>query len=312
MRLAAPAKINLFLEILGKRDDGYHDLRTILVPLSLADEIEIERREGEGIETVMQMDEIPAVVGIEMAGSEDNLATRAARLLQEATGCRAGARIHIRKRIPVGGGLGGGSSDAAAVLCGLNRLWGTGLSRDRLLELGARLGSDVPALLYGGAVVAEGRGERVRPAVRPEEAARSRWWGVVVHPGFGISTADMYRRYRPPLTNGSAFYHTLLIALATGDVHRAGRSLFNGLEETVFAKYPFLRLVVEGLRDEGALGAMVSGSGSSVFALAADEAHARRLQQRLAERVEADCWSRLVKTMPDGVMAAHDPLEVRV
>ena len=191
-------------------------------------------------------------------------------------------------------------------------MWGKGLSLGQLLELGARLGSDVPAMVLGGAVLAEGRGERVRPVLEGTEAGRARWWGVVAHPGFGISTADIYRRYTPPLTDGAEFYNNLRLALTTGDAHLAGRSLYNGLEETVFRKYPLLRLIVEGFRAEGALGVLVSGSGSSVFALAENEAEARRLRQRLEERVEAACWSRVVQTMPDGVMAAHDPLEVRV
>ncbi len=312
MHLEALAKINLFLEILGKRSDGYHDLRTLIMPISLADEIQIDVLGDSRIETEMAMEEIPDVVGVPIASASENLATRAARLLQDATGCRKGARIRIRKRIPLGGGLGGGSSDAAAVLRALNRLWGTGLEVRHLVELGAQLGSDVPALVQGGAVIAEGRGERVRAVAEEEGSLRARWWGVVAHPGFGISTADIYARYCPPLTDGLRFYNNLQLALTTGDVHLAGRSLYNGLEETVFRKYPLLRLISEGFRAEGALGVLLSGSGSSVFALAENEGQAWRLQRRLEERVEAACWSRIVQTLPDGVMAAHDPLEVRV
>lgn len=247
-----------------------------------------------------------------MAESDGNLTTRAARLLQQETGCRLGARIAIRKRIPIGGGLGGGSADAAMTLRTLNRLWGTGLSRDRLMALAARLGCDIPCLVHGGAVAVAGVGDQVQGLLPPDGAPRPSWWLVVVNPGFSTSTRDIFERYRSGLTSPPDSYNTIYSALMTGDVRRAAANLFNSLEATVFAKYPLARMLAEELRGAGALGAMVSGSGSSLFALAESEAQARAVERRLRARAGVAVWSRVAKTMPDSVMAAHDPLEVRV
>lgn len=311
-RVEAPAKINLFLEVLGKRPDGYHDIRSFLTPISLHDELTIAARADGRVETVMDVCGIPDIVGVDLADSEGNLATRAARLLQAETGCTQGVDIRIRKQIPVGGGLGGGSADAAAVLTTLNRLWGTGLSRARLMELGARLGSDIPALLHGGAVLAEGVGDRVTPVASAPAGPRAEWWMVIVNPGFSTSTGDIYQRYRNRLTSAAEFYNNMRLALMTGNARLAAASLFNSLEKTVFDKYPLIRLMVDGLKTAGAWGALVSGSGSSLYALTGSEDQARELEARLRERMETTFWSRVAKTMPDSVMAAHDPLEVRV
>jgi len=150
LKIKAPAKVNLFLDVLGKRDDGYHEIRSLLLPVSLFDQLILENTPGR-IETVtksqMYLKGIPWPVS--MGSLDDNLATRAARLLKETTGIRCGARIILEKHIPIAGGMGGGSSDAAAVLKGLNTLWSTGLSQNELMALGAKLGCDIPALVHG-------------------------------------------------------------------------------------------------------------------------------------------------------------------
>lgn len=312
LRVEARAKINFFLEVLDKRPDGYHELRSLLAPISLADEMEFELQPDGAVSTEMDIRELPEIVGVSVAESDDNLTTRAARLLQRETGCRQGVRIRIRKRIPIGGGLGGGSSDAAATLRTLNGLWNLNLPRARLIELAARLGSDIPALVQGGMAALEGVGDRVSRLEPASGPPLEPWWLVVVNPGFSTSTRDIYERYRTRLTSAPEYYNNMRSALLTGDVRLAAQHLFNSLEATVFCKYPLARMLVGRLREAGALGAMVSGSGSSLFALASGEGHARELEQTLRSRSDGAIWSRVAKTMPDSVMAAHDPLEVRV
>jgi 4-diphosphocytidyl-2-C-methyl-D-erythritol kinase len=312
IRVQARAKINFFLEVMAKRPDGYHDLRSLLAPISLSDEMEFEVLPDGSVETEMDVRELPEIVGVSVAGSDDNLTTRAARLLQQETGCRKGVRIRIRKGIPIGGGLGGGSSDAAATLRTLNRIWELNLPPARLISLAARLGSDIPALVQGGMVAIEGVGDRVAPLDRAPGDTQEPWWLVVVNPGFSTSTRDIYERYRTRLTSDPESYNNMRSALLTGNVRLAAKHLFNSLEATVFCKYPLARMLVERLREAGALGAMVSGSGSSIFALAGDEGHARELERTLRSRADGAIWSRVARTMPDSVMVAHDPLEVRV
>ena len=168
MRLAAHAKINLTLEILGTRPDGYHDLRSVVTTIPLHDDVELLDAPAGGVTVEMLGDgvEVPRVP------SEANLAMRAVRALAAAAGVSRGVHIRIVKHIPAGAGLGGGSADAAAVLNGLNERWGLGLPKERLCEIGAEVGSDVPALVLGGMVLMEGRGERVTPLVRRARGAR--------------------------------------------------------------------------------------------------------------------------------------------
>jgi 4-diphosphocytidyl-2-C-methyl-D-erythritol kinase len=314
----APAKVNLFLEVLGKRPDGYHDIRSVVAPVSLFDEVGLTATGGAIETTTILSDDLPT----EMAAgldSEHNLATRAARLLRDETGHAGGARIELTKRIPVGGGMGGGSSDAAAVLVGLNELWGTRVPRQRLIEIGARLGSDVPALVHGGLVLAEGVGERVRPVLEGRKRFGSEnhppmrvWWLVLANPLFAVSTRDMYARWKPSLTGKAHDINNTLLALGTGDTRQARSMLFNGLEETVCRKYPAIEMLIEAVRRSGALSAIMSGSGASVFGVAEDEASARRVEMGLRDHVGFPIWSTVVRLLPDGVMAAHGPLEARV
>ena len=169
----APAKLNLFLHVTGRRPDGYHELQTLFQLVDLCDTLAIEVREDGRIERVGGLPDVPA---------EQDLAVRAARALQAATGTRLGASLRVIKRIPVGGGLGGGSSDAATALLALNHLWGGGLSRDALAELGLPLGADVPVFVRGFSAWAEGIGERLEPVMVPER------WYVIVRPGVSVPT----------------------------------------------------------------------------------------------------------------------------
>lgn len=311
LSVEAPAKINLFLEVLGKRPNGYHDVRIILAPISLCDILVLENTGGV-IETTTRGVGVPARDVRCFADPGINLATRAAVLLKKATGYSGGARIHIDKNIPVGGGLGGGSTDAAATLRGLNRLWRTGLSVKELSELGRGLGSDVPAMVYAGAVIVEGAGERVT-RINPDRGTAGReWWLAVVNPGFGVDTGDIYARYSSSLTSPRGAFKSMVSAVETGDMELAARNLFNSLEKTIFTKYPLLAMIAEKLRETCALGVLACGSGASLFGLAHSESHARDIVENLGRVIGPWLWSAIAKVLPDGVTVAHGPLEARV
>ena len=244
----APAKLNLFLHILGRREDGYHRLQTVFQFLDCCDTIHIIPRTG----GVLRLS--PAVPGV---AAEGNLVIRAARALQQATGCRLGADVVLEKRIPVGGGLGGGSSDAATTLLALDHLWGLHLGEDRLAEIGLALGADVPVFVRGRAAWAEGVGEELTPVELPEP------WYVVLVPACEISTADVFST--PELTRDTA--PTTIPAFSFGD----GR---NDCEAVVRARYPQVDRAIVRLQRHAP--ARLTGTGGCVFASFADVAPARR------------------------------------
>ena len=260
MKQFAPAKINLYLHILGRRADGFHELETLMAPISLGDTLEIELIDRGDIAFTCSD---PA-----LADAKENLATRAARLFCEEFGLKQGVRIHLEKQVPVGAGLGGGSSDAAAVLLALRALTKIEANDAKLAELAARLGSDVPFFIYGRPAVCKGRGEIIEPRALPQP-----FHGLLVHPGFGVPTPWAYKTYAQnpqPGEPGRTF----------GDV-----TLRNDLEPPAFSKYPWLPAAKAWLREQTeTVDALMSGSGSSVFALTHDEAAARAVRERfLAE-----------------------------
>ncbi len=245
----APAKLNLFLRILGRRADGYHELQTLFQFVDHADELRFTAREdgrilGEG--------EIPGV------SPADDLNLRAASLLQAETGTGLGVSISIRKRIPMGGGLGGGSSNAATTLVVLNRLWGCGLSLDELADLGLKLGADVPIFVHGRASWAEGVGERLQPVDPPEP------WYLVVTPDCRVATAEIFSA--PDLTRDSP--PTTIRSFLAGDV--AG----NDCLEAVSRRHPPVREAMDWLSGHGE--ARLTGTGASLFAAFADREAAWR------------------------------------
>jgi 4-diphosphocytidyl-2-C-methyl-D-erythritol kinase len=255
LRLPAPAKLNLFLHVVGRRADGYHLLQTVFRLIDLCDWIAISPREDGEIRLAEELPGVPA---------EQNLVVRAARLLQAAAGVRKGATLGVEKRIPLGGGLGGGSSDAATTLVGLNRLWGTGLPRAELSRLALGLGADVPFFLFGRNAFAEGVGERLAPlALDPA-------WYVVMTPGIEVSTAAIFAA--PELTRDAK--PIKITAFFKG----FGR---NDLEPVVCARYPGVAEHLAWLRTFGE--ARMSGSGSSVFAEFGSEAEARAVVARIPE-----------------------------
>jgi 4-diphosphocytidyl-2-C-methyl-D-erythritol kinase len=234
----APAKLNLFLHVVGRRADGYHDLQTLFQLIDLRDTVGLETRPAGGVERVE---------GLADVAPDADLAVRAARLLKEATGCPLGAGIAVRKRIPAGAGLGGGSSDAATVLLVLNRLWGLDLGLDELAGLGLRIGSDVPVFLHGSSAWAEGRGELLEPVALPER------WYLLIHPGVAISTAEIFQA--PELTRNSP-----LITIRA--FFQAGSH--NDCEPIVRRRYPQVDAALKwlGARAE----ARMTGTGACVFA----------------------------------------------
>jgi 4-diphosphocytidyl-2-C-methyl-D-erythritol kinase len=311
VEIRAHAKINLHLEVIRRREDGYHDIRSVVVPISLSDRIRIEPA-AKGVETVLDDGGLAELEDLRGMSPERALTNRAALALQEATGCRRGVRMRLQKNIPVGGGLGGGSADAAAVLLALSDLWGTGLSRGRLEEIAAGVGSDVAALVHGGAVVMTGRGEKVASVEGLTASGRRGWWLVIANPRIPVSTRDIYSHCRPSLTSADGAFTNTVSSLGSGDVIRASKSLYNGLQPPAVEKYPLIGILLEELQAAGALGALVSGSGASVFGLCANEAEARSVEGRLRQRLGSAVWSYVARTLPDGVMAAHGPLEARV
>ena len=291
MEIQAPAKINLFLDILGKRPDGYHNIKSIVLPVSVYDRVVLENR-PDSIETMAAHDiQLPGIPWtMALCRSEDNLATRAARLLKEVTGHPGGVRIILEKGIPIGAGLGGGSSDAAAVLKGLNTLWKTGLSQDRLISLGTRLGCDIPALVHGGSLCIEGVGEQLTPIHRH---AQNPLWLLLVYPGLAVSTTDIYARYKTGLTSmpPADKFHQVVSGLEQGVPAQVTAGLFNALQATVFQKYPLLELIKNKLVTAGAIGVQLTGSGSTLYALVQDADQGHALGERLRKFIGCPAWT---------------------
>lgn len=274
----APAKLNLFFEVLSRRADGYHEIETLMCPIDLYDTIEF-REESDG-QLTLRCERVTGSVGagdsepIQVPEGPDNLALRAVELLRRRTGAERGARLRLIKRIPTSAGLGGGSSDAAAALVAANVGWGIGWPRDRLARLAAELGSDVPFFLAGGAAICRGRGELVEPV------ADSRVLDfVVVRPPVGLATAEVYRACRAadrPKSLGPA-----LEAFRRADLGALGASLHNRLHEVAESLSPWVRRLGEEFRRAETPGWTMTGSGSACFALCRHARHARRLARRL-------------------------------
>jgi 4-diphosphocytidyl-2-C-methyl-D-erythritol kinase len=270
------AKINLGLEIVGKRPDGYHEIRTLFQTVSLADELGFEPAPA-GV--VRPEGDDPSV-----AWDETNLVHRAARLLEARAGAAPGVRITVNKSVPAGKGLGGGSSNAAATLLALNRIWGLGLDTAELAVLARSLGADVPFFLEGGLCLGEGIGERLTclPDLKPLPC-------LLVFPPFPIRTADIYAGVGPTLTSAGKD-SKIVRFLESGDFGL----LENDLERVIFRAHPELEGWKTFFRERGALLAQVSGSGSAVYGLFADAESALEAQRRLPGTPAA----RLVATLP--------------
>ena len=283
MNIEAHAKVNLTLEVLGDRPDGYHDLCSVVMPISVADGIELTDADVDFPSLAVTADDGAPVDLSRMGPPEKNLAVKAALVLAAETCHAPNVAISIRKRIPLGGGLGGGSADAAAVLVGLNELWRLGLSRADLAVIGAFVGSDVPALALGGAVLMEGRGERVHPLFDGSDSSVPPIDLVLVNPGVFVSTPDVFRMNRKSRpTNDRALLDDIRRFLAAGDVEGVARSMDNDLTDAAEALCPEIGIAARALREAGALGTLMSGSGATVFGVVRSPAHGREVMSRMS------------------------------
>jgi 4-diphosphocytidyl-2-C-methyl-D-erythritol kinase len=271
IKAKAPAKVNLFLEVTAKRPDGYHEISSVVAPVSLFDELSFEK--SDRIELACDTPGLPA--------DESNLVVKAARILKESRNISAGVRVTLDKRIPVGAGLGGGSSDAAAAITALNELWELGLTREEMVRVAAETGSDVPLFLYDGVVHVRGRGEKV---VEIENNLREFPLVLATVP-FGLSTAEVYRRVRIPDTQHLRSAAGTIEGFLSGDWELVARNTFNRLQEAAFKKEPQLEELFESIADATHLPVSMSGSGSAFF-VCCESAEASAQVGRLLKEVE--------------------------
>jgi len=265
--MKAPAKINLTLDVLHKRPDGYHEVEMIMTTIDLADRIELTWLDENVIRVTSQNRFVP--------DDQRNLAYQAAILLKDRFQVQHGVQINIEKTIPVAAGLAGGSSDAAATLRGLNRLWKLGLNLDELAVLGAEIGSDVSFCVYGGTALAKGRGEIIMPLPAPPNC-----WVVLAKPLIGVSTADVYRRLNVehishPDTN------SMIEAIRRNDFDGVCQQVGNVLEGVTLKMYPEVAQIKEQMYRFGADAVLMSGSGPTVFALVQHDSRMHRLYNGL-------------------------------
>ena len=265
--LKASAKINLFLEILGKREDGYHEIETVMQEIDLVDNLQFEEIQ-EGVKLKCNNKNIPS--------DENNLVCKAANLIVNECGIKKGVLISLEKNIPVGAGLGGGSSDAATTLKALNSLWKIGLSDVDLMEFAARLGSDIPFFIKGKTALCSGRGENITPI-----EVKSEMNYLIIFPHINISTTTIYRNLKIDLTKKRKDVSFFLNALKYSKVADISKLLFNRLEEVIFATYPDLLRVKSSLEHFDFCGLSVSGSGAAFFGLCNDRRQAEVIKGKL-------------------------------
>lgn len=281
----SPCKVNLLLNILGKRADGFHELETVFHPVNYFDELSFVR-EGTSLRLTCSEPSLPTDQG--------NLVYRAAAAFLDAAGVRDGVRIHLEKRIPLAAGLGGGSADATTTLLGLNELFGSPLPVDRLHTIAASLGSDLPFFLQNKPALATGRGEHIQP-LDFFPALRGKAF-LLIYPGFGISTAWAYKELArfPQAVNGRrGRAQELIKLLQTASLAEAAPHFYNSLEAPALPKYPLLAIYQDFLRANGALATLMSGSGSTTFAIATSEAAARGLEDKVKAKF-GSCWTAVV------------------
>ncbi len=263
----APAKINLSLDVLHKRPDGYHEVKMVMTTIDLADRIELIPLSSDTIKIISHNRFVP--------DDHRNLAYQAAKLLKETFGIREGVAISITKTIPVAAGLAGGSSDAAATLRGLNKLWKLGLTLDQLAELGAKIGSDVSFCVYGGTAIATGRGEKIEHIPAPPPC-----WVILAKPTIGVSTAEVYRNL-----NLNTITHPdvdgMVQAIKSQNYERICSLVGNVLEDVTLRKYPEVANIKEQMKRFGADAVLMSGSGPTVFGLVQYDSRLQRIYNGL-------------------------------
>lgn len=279
LEVLAPAKLNLFLEVLGKRSDGFHEIETLMTPIGLYDTLYFQNDPSGKIDfasTQVGLHE-PAGGGEQLPEGSQNIVFRAVELIRHRYRAPQGARVRLIKRIPLAAGLAGGSSDAAAALVAANRSWGLNLPKSELASLAAELGSDVPFFLEPGAAICRGRGERIERV-----ASLGALSFVVVRPPEGLSTAEVYRVCQPAERPRSAL--ALVESLRAGRLHQAAQWLHNALQAAAEQLSPWVARLKQEFSRLDCLGHQMSGSGTSYFALARHFRHAQRLAARLEGR----------------------------
>lgn len=283
MVIRSPAKINLYLEVLGERSDGYHDIETVFQKIGIYDTITLEKTGGE-ISVRSDSPEIPE--------GEGNLACIAARLLKEKSGSACGVKIRIEKAIPVGAGLGGGSSNAASVLLGLNGLWELDWERKRLIELGETIGADVPFFLSDCCTaVGRGKGERLTCC----SSSGTELWVVLAKPPFQLSSAEIYGRLKSDLTGLRHDVKLVLSPFIESNLAQLDGIIFNRLEEALADRRGEIERIKRELREAGARCVLMSGSGPAVFGIAGNRKEAVKIAKNLAG---GDCriWTARILT----------------
>jgi 4-diphosphocytidyl-2-C-methyl-D-erythritol kinase len=282
----SPCKVNLLLNILGKRPDGFHELETLMHPVNFYDRLDFSRAGGQ-LELTCSDPTLPT--------DSQNLVHRAATAFFKASGISEGVRIHLEKRIPHAAGLGGGSGNAATTLLGLNELFGKPLSPEQLDTLAASLGSDINFFLQAKPALAKGRGEKVTsldffPAMRGS-------FFILIHPGFGISTPWAYQnlaRFPAALNGQPGRAEKLIHLLQTSDLRTAGKEFYNSLEAPALDKYPILAMYQEFMRENGASATLMSGSGSTTFALIDSKSAAEQMLEKFKAKFGTTAWTAVV------------------
>jgi len=271
LHLESPAKVNLTLEILKKREDGYHEVRTILQKISLHDTLLFSLKKGKEISIMTDNPDLPT--------GKENLVYRAAQRILKKSDYKGGVRVEIKKKIPLGAGLGGGSSNAAMTLKALNQLLGLDLSEKELMEMGVGIGADVPFFFLEGAAIGSGIGERLEKIGLPV------LWYVLIYPNFEVSTRWAYQNF--VLTKSQFHINLHKFTRTPEDI---SRGLRNDLEGVVSKEYPQIGIMKKMLRSAGALGALMTGSGPTVFGIFSEERAASGAYEKVRRLVESKGW----------------------
>lgn len=270
IKLKALGKINLGLDVLGRRPNGYHDVRMVMQTVYLYDQILLEKTDKEGISLKTNLFYLPV--------NENNLAYRAAKMLIDEFAIKEGVHISLEKHIPVAAGMAGGSSNAAAVLYGMNRLFQLGLTDQELMDRGVQLGADVPYCIMRGTVLAEGIGEKLTPL-----PAMPKCHVLLAKPPISVSTQKVYEKLDAQKVTKHPDIDGILLGLQTGDLKKITSSMGNVLENVTITEYPQIERIKDVMKEEGALNAMMSGSGPTVFGIYDDKILARRAAARIRE-----------------------------
>lgn len=271
LELKALAKINLGLDVLGRRENGYHDVRMVMQTIHLYDDVILEKTKEPGIHLETNLSYLPV--------DENNIAYKAAKLLRDEFGITEGIRIRLKKFIPVAAGMAGGSTNAAAVLFGMNRMYGLGLTEQQLKDRGVKLGADVPYCIMRGTVLAEGIGEMLTPL-----PPMPKCYVLIAKPGLSVSTKIVYEKFDALKDVEHPDIDRLMLGLENGKLAEVASSMGNVLEGVTIGLYPVIENIKQVMIQEGALNAMMSGSGPTVFGIFEDRRTAKKAYNVLKEK----------------------------